>query len=319
MVRLDGGRGVAERKPFLPDRRSRFERAARAQHGLALWDEARALLGANEAEHWRRTGRLVPVHRHLYRLATSEPSWHQELAAAALATDGVVSHRAAAELWGMLDPAGWVEVTAPDGGRLRAPAIVHRGERRAEARAGLRVTDPLETLCDLNLVAPAWVVNAAVDRALGTRLVSIHALTHLLGGEVTRREDDVAALRAAVRTRRLPSSDDEAAHASRVAAVLSQTEVGLPRLWHEVWHDGRFVARADAAAPGRRLAVVVEHRGGAEDRWAAVPDVRVERLEEAGWRVVHTTSAELRRHPGRLVARVARALADRSRPGGRRP
>ena len=58
--------------------------------------------------------------------------------AAVLAVEGIVSHRSAAELWGLIQPAGYVEVSVPAGDEptVRPPAIVHRIK---DLRPGLAV------------------------------------------------------------------------------------------------------------------------------------------------------------------------------------
>jgi hypothetical protein len=289
---------------------------ASQQHGLLTDAQLRALLGPHEVEHWRRTERFALAQPGVQRLTAWPVSWHQELHAAVLATGGTVSHRAAAELWGLLPPSGAVEVTATHlpRRRLRWPAIAHRGERRAELREGVPVTDPLETLCDLQSVARGWELNGALDAAMGAKVISAHALDHLLRGEVLRRADEVATLRDALRPRATVSPQAEAEAADAVDALLLDGEVRLPERWCEVWHEGHFVARPDAADTTRRLALVVDGTDPWCDRWSPVPDVRAGRLRQAGWQVVAASASEVLRTPERVRERLVEVL-----PSGERP
>jgi hypothetical protein len=289
---------------------------ARRQHGLLTEVQARAELGAQGAEHWRRSGRLEPLQPRVLRVTSEPRSWHQDVLAAALATDGVVSHRAAAELWALVEPEGCVEVTAHPASaeRLWPPAVVHLGVRRAEHRAGVPVTDPLDTLCDLAEVLRPWALSAAIDTAITTGLVSADAVAHLLAGEVAGRADDAPALRRQVQLRPTPSASEQAEVADLVEGLLARVASRIPRRLFEVWHEGRFVARADAAHPQRRIALVVDRVGRVVDRWTAVPDLRATRLAAAGWQVVTAAASELRRTPDAVAERVALQVPLPERP-----
>jgi hypothetical protein len=183
--------------------------------------------------------------------------------------------------------------------------VVHLGVRPAEHRAGVPVTGPLETLCDLAEVLRPWALNTAVDTAITTGLVSADAVAHLLAGEVARRADDGAALRRQVRLRPTPSAGEQAEVADLVEGLLARVASRIPRRLFEVWHEGRFVARADAAHPQHRIALLVDRAGRVVDRWTATPDLRAARLEAAGWQVVTAGAAELRRTPDAVAERVA--------------
>ena len=108
--------------------------AARADHER----QAVTALGPSRKDRWVRERRLISVQPSVFRLAGAPETWHQSLMAAALAVDGVVSHRSAAELWGLIQPAGYVEVSVPStvNRRVRPPAIVHRIK---DLRPGLAV------------------------------------------------------------------------------------------------------------------------------------------------------------------------------------
>lgn len=97
---------------------------------------------------------------------------------------------------------------------------------------------------------------------------------------------------------------------------LTILDAGLPEpvLDHDVFdHDRRFVARVDLAYPHWRIAIEYEgtHHGG-RDQWERDIE-RQARLEAAGWRVIRVSRAMLFRDPRTVVARVAAAIAERSR------
>ena len=83
----------------------------REQHGLVTGEQATALLGAYRKRRWVTEGRVISVQPGVFRMAGAPTTWHQSLKAAQLATGGVVSHRSSAELWGLLQPSGHVEVS----------------------------------------------------------------------------------------------------------------------------------------------------------------------------------------------------------------
>ncbi len=149
------------------------------QHGLITSEQARTALGPSRKARWVTEGRLRWTQPGVLRVAGAPETWHQSLHAAVLATEGVVSHRSAAELWGLIQPAGYVEVSVRPGRnpRARPPVIVHRikdlHSELAVAREGLPVTDPVRTIVDLGLVVPHWTVAAALSKGLSSRLYSI--------------------------------------------------------------------------------------------------------------------------------------------------
>jgi very-short-patch-repair endonuclease len=88
-----------------------------------------------------------------------------------------ISHRSAAELWGLLKPNGGpVEVSVPgDGGRARRFGI--RLHRRASLppecitrRHGIPVTTPVQTIVDLRAAVPEWELRRAIRQADVLRL-----------------------------------------------------------------------------------------------------------------------------------------------------
>ncbi len=96
------------------------------------------------------------------------------MAAVLAAGDGAaLSHRSAAELWGLIPGCSSpVHVTVTGaGGRARRPGlVVHRSRTPTTRHKGIPVTTPLRTLRDLKAARPTF--ERAVSEAQRTRLIS---------------------------------------------------------------------------------------------------------------------------------------------------
>ena len=242
--------------------------------------------------------------------------------AAALAVDGIVSHRSAAELWGLIQPAGYVEVSVPPGptATVRPPAIVHRIKDLrpglAVERDGLRVTDPVRTVIDLGLVMPWWLVHRAIAKGISTK-----ALHGQRGADAPRRARSSRPQRhrdraGDPRRQRCSSLGKEESELEKRFTALSQTATASPTLTlqHEVWDAGRFVGRVDARYPELKLAIEVdgfEHHSTPEafqrDR------TRQNELVALGWTVLRFTWHDVVHRPAQ-VAQTIRAGDRTARP-----
>ena len=162
------------------DRSNAVDEITRNQHGLITTEQAMTALGPSRKSRWVTEGRLISVQPSVFRMAGSPETWHQSVLAAALAVDGIVSHRSAAELWGLIQPAGYAEVSVPGDQKrkVRPPAIVHRildlHPDLAVDRAGLRTTDAVRTVIDLGLVIPWWLVHRVIAKGLSTHAFELH-------------------------------------------------------------------------------------------------------------------------------------------------
>jgi very-short-patch-repair endonuclease len=195
---------------------------------------------------------------------------------------------------------------------------VARESTRVARRRGVRVRQvrggPLAgrvaggvRLADLRRVAFDLAARTELPLAVG-RLDAFTRLTALDLGLFARellrwRDNDVCAVRRAValadpRAEAIPES------VTRVVLVLAGFEV-VPQF--TVRAGGVFIARVDLALPAYRIAI--EYDGG----WHALREQlerdreRLNRLQQAGWRVVHVTAAMLRR-PDEIVAAVRAAV-----------
>jgi len=291
---------------------------ARAQHGLLTTAQAVEALGASRKQRWVAEGRLASVQPGVLRLAGAPETWHQALMAASLAADGVVSHRSAAELWGLIQPAGHIEVSVRPSRhpRLRPPAVAHRildhHPDLAVARAQLRVTDPVRTIVDLGLVLPRWSVDAALGQGLRTRLLTSPEVRRLREALGRQGRNGTGIIGEVLEERRLNGGgDDDSELEKRLAALVRRYDLPRPVLQQEVWQGGRFVARVDAAYPERRLAIEVDGYEHHPSPAAFQHDrTRQNRLVALGWTVLRFTWTDVVKRPD-MVAQTIRAALDR--------
>ncbi|MFT3864825.1 MAG: DUF559 domain-containing protein [Solirubrobacterales bacterium] len=162
---------------------------ARAQHGVLTRRDLEAL-GFSKAgiEHRVATGRLHLIGRGIYavgrRELTPDGRW---MAAVLVCGDGaVLSHRSAAELWGIgYEEKGRIDVT------VRRKAEIHRvglkvrsrrslPERSVVTRRGIPVTNPVQTLIDVATELKPLRLERAVNEADKLDLVDPETLRRAL-------------------------------------------------------------------------------------------------------------------------------------------
>jgi very-short-patch-repair endonuclease len=230
--------------------------------------------------------------------------------AAVLATDGVLSHRAAAALWGIF-ASTYLEVVAPS--IRRRPGIhVHRSVLRADEvtiERGIRVTGVWRTVLDLASVVRVRTVERAFNEAEVQGLTDRVSLAELIDRHPHHPGRAVASgiLRTGAAVTR---SELEALFLDSIAdRELPAPEVNVQLLvageWLEcdcVWRRHRLIVELDGRAFHTTAAAFERDR--ARDR----------RLQAAGWTVVRVTWRQLRVELERLIADL-RSLLDRDLSG----
>lgn len=139
---------------------------------------------------------------------------------------------------------------------------------------------------------------------------ALATLAQLEAACVAGRRTGIALLRRA-----LPLIDPRARSRPETWLRLILRAAGMPApgVNVDVVVNGRWLAQVDLAYPAHRLALEYEGEYHLTDpaQWAR--DIaRVERLAEAGWRVIRVTKRDVFSTPKVLVARVRRALVERA-------
>jgi very-short-patch-repair endonuclease len=151
------------------------------QHGaISIAQLHSAGLSKTAVQKRHRLGRLHSLHRGVYAVGHIAPSIERTWMAAVLALGGgvseadsvVLSHRSAAELWGLLPTRGGpvhVSLLSRHGRRRRSGIYIHRpvslGPTETTRRRGVPVTSPARTLADLRGAVPDGELRRAMRQA----------------------------------------------------------------------------------------------------------------------------------------------------------
>jgi len=245
----------------------------------------------------------------VYRLAGVPATWRQALFAACLAwgLGAVVSHRAAAALWGFLGFEPPIELSVPRQRRRAHTHLVHRPMSLPDVDVitvdAIPVTTPARTLIDIAGCVDADVLEEALDDALRRRLVSVARLRWRLrdlgpaGRRGARVLGDLLDARAGVA--RVPESGFE----TRLLRVLRAAGLPTPVVQHRI---GAY--RVDFAYPYARVAIEADGFRWHSTRLQWDRDrTRRNALTTMGWTVIHVTWVQLRDRPADVIEAV-RAL-----------
>ncbi|MFS8478845.1 MAG: type IV toxin-antitoxin system AbiEi family antitoxin [Micromonosporaceae bacterium] len=225
----------------------------------------------------------------------------------------VIAGASAACLYGVdvLRPGAPVEVLTPpaarfgpvQGLRIRCEALPDTDVTRI---GDLRVTTPERTAWDLARQRDLEAAVVALDafaRAGHVRTAQLRArLAAAKGRKGSRRAE---------RAIGLMDSRAESPQESRLRVKLLMAGLPVPVAQFEVRHEGRFIARVDLAWPERRVAVEYDGAWHASAEQLERDRRRLNRLQNAGWLVLHVTAGRMRDDFPAVVAEIAAALAAR--------
>ena len=286
---------------------------ARRQHGVVTIDQIRELgLRTSAIGHRARTGRLHRLHRGVYAVGHRALTDEGRFLAAVLAIgpSAVLSHRAAAALWRLVDAdRGDVDVTVPHRARHQVGIRVHETRRLDLGDrlrlAGIPVTTVPRTLLDLAGVADDRLLRRAVREAYVQRRVDDAALLACVAGAGRRRgARRLAALVRPGRTGTRSELEDRL-----LALPLAR---GLPAPRVNVRLGGLPEAvEVDLLFPQARLVVEADGARYHDNPVARRSDAaRQAMLEEAGYRVLRVSWSQVTRRPDETVRRLRRALGE---------
>jgi hypothetical protein len=276
---------------------------ARAQHGVVARRQLRALgLGEDAIDDRLRAGRLHRVHRGVYAVGHPLVSRHGVWLAAVLAIDGaVLSHRAAAALWGIRQ-SDLVEVTVPRGVRPRARIRIHETTLQPDETStheGIAVTTPARTLLDLAAILTPQQLERAANEAEVRRLASPTSLDALVARYPGR--PGTPAIKALLDDRRIGANVTKEELEHRFLAFLDADGIERPRTNRHIalrdgslieadchWPDAKLIVELDGAATHHTSAAFEADRR--RDRKATASGYRVVRVT---WRQLHEDAATL--------------------------
>jgi len=268
------------------------------------------------------SGEWERMYRGVYRAAAAASSPYQALRAAFVATSGcgVVSHASAAWIWGMIpDLPAQPELSigpTSDAARRRAGLTIHRSRdldlSAAVNRNTVLVTNPLRTLVDLAASASPATVSAAVDAALGAKLVTVGGLSAEIDRRSQRGRLGLVVLRRDLQGRGYlgaptPSVLESKLH--RLVAGLGPFGIPPPAVEVRAGPDGEY--RLDVAWDSVRFAVEVDGYA-----WHSSPaqtqsdNARRNRLRLAGWTVLVYGWLDLSNDQARVTREIVGAYRE---------
>jgi hypothetical protein len=267
------------------------------QHGVVCRGQLVAAgVGVRAIEYRVEAGRLHPLHRGVFAVGHRAVSQRARWLAAVLASGigAVLSHRAAAALWGIRPASGGrIEVTKPRTRDERKGLLLHRAvlpNDEVTTHEGIPTTTPARTLLDLAAVLDRHQLQRAMNEAEVRRLEGPFELVQRYP-----RRKGIAKLRTLA-----PPTHTRSDLEARFATFLDDRGFPPP-LTNPLIEE----FEVDAAWPDRRLIVELDSYEFHRTRQAFENDRRRDRrLTAAGWRVMRVTWRDLD-EPGRLAAELA--------------
>jgi very-short-patch-repair endonuclease len=284
------------------------------QHGVVGRRQLLVLgLGEDAIDRRLRRGLLHRLHSGVYsvghRAITQEGRW---MAAVLASGDGaVLSHHAAAALWGIREVRrGPVDVTVPHKSSSNQGIRRHFSRLPADEvtiHRGIPVTTVPRTLFDLAAATPATAVEAALRESEHLRLHGRLSLPHLLGRYPGRR--GTRTIRACLARRAEHSGRVRSPLEERFLPFLRRYRLPMPQLnaWIEI---GQRRYQVDCLWPRAKLVVELDGYESHGTRIAFREDrVRDRRLRVVGYGVTRIAWAQLDDEP-EVLASDLRSLLD---------
>jgi very-short-patch-repair endonuclease len=287
-------------------------RAARQWGVVSVADLRACGLDGDAIAHRCRSGWLHRLHRAVYAVGHLSLSLEGRLLAAVMACGlgAVASHRWAAWLHGLLNPAGWaVEVTVPHDRRVVDPLIrVHRSRHLPSEvttrRRGIPVTTVPRTLLDLASVLDETALRRAVREAQARKLATVGEIAAIL-----RRPGPRAGRMALARIIATGPAPTRSVLEDTVLDLMLRGGIEHPEVNRPMFINGRRVI-PDFRWPGRRLVLEADGAAFHDGKIAREDDaIRQALLEAHGERVIRVTWEQTVVHPEQTLARIRAAGA----------
>jgi Protein of unknown function (DUF559)/AbiEi antitoxin C-terminal domain len=287
-------------------------RLARAQHGVLTRRDLEGLGFSKIAiDHRLETGRLHLISRGLYAVGRPELTPHGRWMAAVLVCgdDAALSHRSAAELWGIgYEERGRIDVTVRRECRIRRSGLMVRAraslpEQSFVRRHGIPVTHPVQTLIDLATELKIMRLERAVNEADKLDLVDPETLRRALDGYVG--VPGVRALRTMLDRHTFRLSDSDLEILFRPLALAAGFPMPLSKHWLLGYETDFFFPDNDLVVETDGLRY---HRTPAQQARAAKRD---QKHVAAGFRVLRFTHWQIAHAPDEVTG-ILRQIHARS-------
>jgi hypothetical protein len=289
--------------------------AGRSAGGLVTTSQASGLgIDRKTLQRLVARGALIREAHGVYRLVGARVGLADRALAATTRIGGVVSHQTASQLWGFRGP-GFddqaIHLTVRHGShptRMK-DVIVHQSRRPMKGfttkRDGVEVTRPLRTVLDVSGQAiEDEQLRRFLDFCIAERLLTIRSLERFLASK-GRYVPGIARLRRSVES--LCGLDSVAE--AELLGILVDAGIERPITQFAIRIGGRFVGRVDLAWPALQVALELDGYRYHSDAQTFVSDrERGNRIVAAGWALLRTTPATVRRFPHMVVADVKAAL-----------
>jgi very-short-patch-repair endonuclease len=264
-------------------------------------------LSAKAIAHRIRTGRLHRLGRGVYAVGRPRVGRYGLWMAAVLSCgpEALLSHRSAAELWGIAESSAEIEieVVVPGKFRRRRPGIRLRrrvdlsAEHRREVR-GIPVTDPVSTLVDLASCVVEWRVERAINDADRLGLIDPVSLRSEI--ECLLPRPGMACLRRLLGCDALTDTGLE----RKFLGIVRQAGLPLPQT--QVWVNGY---RVDFHWPG--LGLIVETDGWRHHRTSgeqATDHRRDQAHTKSGMTTLRFAEKQVRHEPQHVKATLSAVI-----------
>jgi predicted transcriptional regulator of viral defense system len=282
---------------------------AARQHGVVARRQLVALgLSLDAIDHRVECGRLLRLHRGVYAVGHRRVTGRGVSLAAVLAAgdEAVLSHRSAAELWGIRETSRrTIEVTAPRQRRLRPGLRIHRAKLPADevtVEDGVPVTTPARTLLDLAALLDEHRLARAAERAEALRLTSPTSLKELT--ERYPRRPGTPNLKRLIEEQRIVPTTTRSELERRFLTFLDANELPRPLV-----NEREDAYTPDFRWPEHGLIVELDGFETHGTRAAFERDrARDRQLTAQGWRVVRITQRQLANEPDEIAAELRAIL-----------
>ena len=289
--------------------------AAFARRNHSIFTYAHALdagLTHQQIKHRIEVGIFEHVFLNSYRIAGAPTTWKGKLLAACWAGGfrAVASHRSAAALYGLAGGRYLPEIVCPRWRRARHEGVVVHETKTLDG-VDLTVVDnipattPECTLLHLAAVCRPTVVEMALDAAEHRELVTLDSVGAMLDRLGKRGRTGAGVLRTLLENNSAKKAPRESEMETMLFQVLRRHGIPEPIPQYVIRHNGRFVAKVDAALPQWRIAIEYDSYERHAGRKALVRDNRRRlHVTAARWYPVAATAPDLRSGGHEVVAAI---------------